>query len=163
MQPFLSINAGVGQILTVFLLSMTPVIELRGAIPVAAGFGFPWFETYVLCVIGNMIPVPFIMLFARAILKWLKRFELFRKIIEKIEHKVQNKSHKVLKYSVFGLFIFVMLPLPGTGAWTGALIASFLDMRFRYALPSIFCGVLVAGMIMTGISYGFLSFLSFLM
>lgn len=162
MHFFSNISASLWQILTVFLLSMLPIVELRGAIPVGASFGFPWFETFVISVVGNMIPVPFIILFSRGVFKWLKRTSFLKKVIEKIERKVENKSDKVLKYSVFGLFIFVMIPLPGTGAWTGALISSFLDIRLRYALVSIFAGVVVAGLIVTGVSYGFLSFLSFL-
>ena len=162
MLAFFNIDAGLWEILTVFFLSMTPIIELRGAIPVAAGLGFPWFEAYILCVIGNMIPIPFIMLFARAILKWLRRFPIFERPILWVERKVEKNKKKVLRYSAFGLVVFVMLPLPGTGAWTGALVASFLDMRFRMAIPSIFIGVLLAGLIMCGISYGFLGILDFL-
>jgi uncharacterized membrane protein len=162
MQFFSNISVSLWQILTVFLLSMAPIVELRGAIPVGATFGFPWFETFVISVVGNMIPTPFIILFSRGIFKWLKRTSFLRRFVEKIEKKIANKSDKVMKYSVFGLFIFVMIPLPGTGAWTGALISSFLDIRMRYALVSIFAGVVVAGLIVTGISYGFLSFLRFL-
>ena len=162
MQALFNLDAGLWEILSVFFLSLIPVFELRGAIPLAAGLGMPFPESYILCVIGNMIPVPFIMLFARAILKWLKRFPRFERLILWIEGKVEKNKRKILRYSTFGLIVFVMLPIPGTGAWTGALAATFLDMRFRTALPSIFIGVLISGLIMSGISYGFLGFLDFI-
>ncbi|MBQ1334706.1 MAG: small multi-drug export protein [Clostridia bacterium] len=162
MQDVLSFDAELWEILSVFLLSMIPVFELRGAIPLAAGLGMPFPESYILCVIGNMIPVPFIMLFARAILKWLKRFPKFERFILWIENKVEKNKGRILKYSVFGLIVFVMLPLPGTGAWTGALVATFLDMRLRTAIPCILIGVIISGLIMSGVSYGFLGFLDFI-
>jgi uncharacterized membrane protein len=162
MQDVLSFDAELWEILSVFLLSMIPVFELRGAIPLAAGLGMSFPESYILCVIGNMIPVPFIMLFARAILKWLKRFPKFERFILWIENKVEKNKGRILKYSVFGLIVFVMLPLPGTGAWTGALVATFLDMRLRTAIPCILIGVIISGLIMSGVSYGFLGFLDFI-
>ena len=162
MQDVLSFDAELWEILSVFLLSMIPVFELRGAIPLAAGLGMPFPESYILCVIGNMIPVPFIMLFARAILKWLKRFPKFERFILWIENKVEKNKGRILKYSVFGLIVFVMLPLPGTGAWTGALVATFLDMRLRTAIPCILIGGIISGLIMSGVSYGFLGFLDFI-
>ena len=162
MQDVLGFDAELWEILSVFLLSMIPVFELRGAIPLAAGLGMPFPESYILCVIGNMIPVPFIMLFARAILKWLKRFPKFERFILWIENKVEKNKGRILKYSVFGLIVFVMLPLPGTGAWTGALVATFLDMRLRTAIPCILIGVIISGLIMSGVSYGFLGFLDFI-
>ena len=162
MQALFNMDAGLWEILSVFFLSMIPVFELRGAIPLAAGLGMPFPESYIICVIGNMVPVPFIMLFARAIIKWLKRFPQFDRFILWIERKIEKNKAKILRFSVFGLIIFVMLPLPGTGAWTGALVATFLDMRLRTAIPSILIGVIISGLIMSGISYGFLSFLDFI-
>jgi uncharacterized membrane protein len=110
MQFFSNISVSLWQILTVFLLSMAPIVELRGAIPVGASFGFPWFETFVISVVGNMIPTPFIILFSRGIFKWLKRTSFLRRFVEKIEKKIANKSDKVMKYSVFGLFIYCYDP-----------------------------------------------------
>ena len=146
----------------VFFISMVPIIELRGAIPVGASLGLPWLNNLLLCIFGNMIPVPFILLFIRHILAWMKKTRLHR-VAEWVEEKGKKNFGKVMKYASLGLFVFVALPLPGTGAWTGALVAAMLDMRMKYALPSIFLGVVCAGIIMSLASYGFVSFLGFLM
>ena len=148
--------------LWVFFLSMGPVLELRAAIPVGATLGLEWVANYLICVIGNMIPVPFILLFIRHVLEWMKKVPHLNKIAIWVENKAQKNTPKVQKYASLGLLIFVALPLPGTGAWTGALVAAMLDMRMKYAIPSIFCGVLIAGLIMSLASYGLVSFLTFL-
>ena len=148
--------------LWVFFLSMVPVLELRAAIPVGATLGLEWVANYLICVIGNMIPVPFILLFIRHVLEWMKKVPHLNKIAISVENKAQKNTPKVQKYASLGLLIFVALPLPGTGAWTGALVAAMLDMRMKYAIPSIFCGVLIAGLIMSLASYGLVSFLTFL-
>ena len=148
--------------LWVFFLSMVPVLELRAAIPVGATLGLEWVANYLICVIGNMIPVPFILLFIRHVLEWMKKVPHLNKIAIWLENKAQKNTPKVQKYASLGLLIFVALPLPGTGAWTGALVAAMLDMRMKYAIPSIFCGVLIAGLIMSLASYGLVSFLTFL-
>ena len=141
---------------------MIPILELRAAIPFGAGLGLPWLECYLICVLGNMVPIPFILLFIRSILRWMKKIKHIDKVAAWIEKKAEKHSHKVMKYAFFGLLLFVGIPIPGTGAWTGALVAAMMDMRMKYALPAIFCGVLIAGFIMSGISYGFISFLGFL-
>ena len=148
--------------LYVFGMSMLPIVELRGSIPLGAGLGLPWHLNYMISVVGNFLPVPFILLFIRQILRWMQSIKHLAGIANWVEDKAHRCSNKVLKYASFGLFLFVAIPLPGTGAWTGALVASILDMRMKYALPSILCGVLIAGFIMSGISYGFLGFLQFL-
>ena len=148
--------------LWVFFLSMVPVLELRAAIPVGATLGLEWVANYLICVIGNMIPVPFILLFIRHVLEWMKKVPHLNKIAIWVENKAQKNTPKVQKYASLGHLIFVALPLPGTGAWTGALVAAMLDMRMKYAIPSIFCGVLIAGLIMSLASYGLVSFLTFL-
>lgn len=148
--------------LWVFFLSMVPVLELRAAIPVGATLGLEWVANYLICVIGNMIPVPIILLFVRHVLEWMKKVPHLDKIAVWVENKAQKNTPKVQKYASLGLLIFVALPLPGTGAWTGALVAAMLDMRMKYAIPSIFCGVLIAGLIMSLASYGLVSFLTFL-
>lgn len=148
--------------LWVFFLSMVPVLELRAAIPIGATLGLEWVANYLICVIGNMIPVPFILLFIRHVLEWMKKVPHLNKIAIWVESKAQKNTPKVQKYASLGLLIFVALPLPGTGAWTGALVAAMLDMRMKYAIPSIFCGVLIAGLIMSLASYGLVSFLTFL-
>lgn len=147
----------------IFFISMAPLIELRGAIPVAAALDMPWIESFIVSVIGNMIPVPFILLFIRKILAFMKTKKSLAPIANWILDRAAKRTDNVLKYEGLGLFLFVAIPLPGTGAWTGALVAALLDMRFKYALPSIFFGVVCAGFIMSGISYGFLGFLDFLM
>lgn len=147
--------------LFVFIWSMIPVFELRASIPIGASFNLPWVPVFLLSVLGNMVPVPFILLFIRKILNWMKNRPRLCKIAEWIENKAHKNTHKVLKYAALGLAIFVGIPLPGTGAWTGALVAAFLDMRMKYAIPSIFAGVIIAAFIMSGVSYGFLSFLNF--
>lgn len=141
---------------------MLPVIELRGSIPMGVIFELDWVPVFIISVIGNFLPVPFILLFIRKILRWMTGVPKLSKIALWIENKAHKNSEKVLKYASLGLFFFVAVPLPGTGAWTGALIASMLDMRMKYALPSIFGGVLAAGIIVSGVAYGFLGFLNFL-
>ncbi len=138
----------------VFLISMVPIIELRGAIPVGAVMGLPFWMNYLLCVVGNFLPVPFILLFIRKILDWMKGVKRLDKIALWLEAKAQKKSDKVKKGVAIGLFLFVAIPLPGTGAWTGSLVAALFDVRMRYALPAIFLGVCTAGLIMTLGSYG---------
>ncbi len=151
--------------LIVFLMSMVPIIELRGAIPYGLGFGLDPILTYALAIVGNCIPVPFILFFIKKILAWMQtsRIAFFRKVSLFLTEKAQKNFHKVQKYAVFGLYLFVAIPLPGTGAWTGGLIASLLDMKKRYAFLSIFLGVLTAGIIMSLITGGVLAGLSFLL
>ena len=142
----LSLNSGV----VVFLVSMLPIVELRGAIPLALLYYQmnPWLS-YLIAVLGNLIPVPFILLFIRPIMNWLKRTRAFSRFGNWLDQKAAKGSAKVKKYEMFGLFLFVAIPLPGTGAWTGSLIAAVMNMRMRDALPSIVAGVLTAGLIMT--------------
>lgn len=164
-------------ILIVFLCSMIPIIELRGAIPLGAGISevewiseifnissgdsLPWWLNYIICVIGNMLPVPFILLFIKSILNWMKRGpKLFAKIAAWLENKANKHSAKFQKSESVALMLFVGIPLPGTGAWTGSLIAALFGIRMKYSLPSIFAGVLLAGAIMTLASYGILGFLN---
>ena len=142
--------------LWVLFISMVPIIELRGAIPVGFALGLPLGLNYLLCVIGNFLPVPFILLFIRKILSWMKKVKRLDKIAIWLEEKAEKKSDKVMKGVASGLFLFVAIPLPGTGAWTGALVASLFDMRMRYALPAIFLGILAAGVIMSLLSSGVL-------
>ena len=150
--------------LCVFLISMLPIVELRGAIPIGAGLGLTWWVNYLLSVAGNLLPIPFILLFIRAILKWMKTvsFLKFDKIAEWVENKAHKHSGSIRKYGTLGLYLFVAIPIPGTGAWTGALIAALFDIRMKHALPAIFLGVLTAGALMVCASYGFIGFLNFL-
>lgn len=143
--------------LAVFFVSMVPLIELRGAIPIAFSLGLPTLPAYVLCVLGNMIPVPFIYFFARKILIWGadKRYigKFFTFCLEKGERAGQKLAHTAGRRGLFlALLLFVGIPLPGTGAWTGALGASFLNMGFKSTVFSVSLGVIIAGVIMAVVS-----------
>ena len=144
----------VGRHLCVFFCAMLPIIELRGAIPLGAGLGLPFYETLGLSLLGNMLPVPFILLFIRLILTGMKKVKGLSKIAEWLERKAEKNREKIEKYSFWGLFLFVAVPLPGTGAWTGSLVAALIHMDFKKALASVALGVLAAGIVMTLISYG---------
>ena len=137
------------KILITFLVSMIPVIELRGAIPSAIAMGIETWLACVLSIIGNMLPIPFILLFIRKIFEWMKRFEKLGKIATKLEERAEKKGGGVRKSELIGLCLFVAIPLPGTGAWTGALIAALMKMRLSRALPTIFAGVVIAGIAVT--------------
>ena len=138
--------------LWVFFLSMVPVLELRAAIPVGATLGLEWVANYLICVIGNMIPVPFILLFIRHVLEWMKKVPHLNKIAIWVENKAQKNTPKVQKYASLGLLIFVALPLPGTGAWTGTLAASILNMGLKKSTLACMGGVVLAGCIMGALS-----------
>jgi len=127
---------------------MLPIIELRGAIPLGFFMDIEPWVLFIITVIGNILPVPFIILCARPIVNFCLRTRFLRPVGNWMEEKVRKNSHKVLQYEIFGLFLFVAIPLPGTGAWTGALIATFLDLRLKNAVPSIIAGVMGAGIIM---------------
>ena len=146
------------------IISMIPFVELRGAIPVGVGFGMNPVEVFILCVIANCIPVPFIIFLIKPIFIWLKRFRTFEKIITKLEGLADKKSGKITayKYEMVGLMLFVGIPLPGTGAWSGALIAALLNMRIKHAFFAIVLGVILAGVLVTLISSGALAALKFL-
>ena len=151
----------VGKELCVFFCSMIPIIELRGAIPMGAAFnatlgGMPFWLTYILSVAGNMLPIPFILLFIKKMIKWMSasKVKFFNKVANFLLNKVEKKRDKIEKYSFWGVCLFVALPLPVTGAWTGSLVAAMIDMKFWKALLSCLLGVMIAGVIMTVVSYG---------
>ena len=144
----------IGKILCTFFIAMVPVIELRGALPIGVGLGLTPVTALIVSVLGNMVPVPFILLLIRKVLTWMHRFDKFDKIANKLEEKAARGGEKLVKYEMFGLFVLVAIPLPGTGAWTGALVAAIFDLRFRNALPMIFLGVVAAGLIVFSITYG---------
>lgn len=151
-------GADVGKYLATFIISMIPVIELRGAIPIGVSLGLSHAEAMGISIIGNMLPVPFIILFIRPIFRWMTRKSgKLARLAEKLEAKAEGKWDKIHRYQFFALTIFVAIPLPGTGAWSGALIAAVMNMRLRNALPSILLGVLIAGILVSGITYGFTS------
>ena len=142
-------------VLTTFLVSMVPVIELRGAIPIGTAHGLDLLTAALVSIAGNLVPVPFIILFIRRVLGWMKtRPGVLARTAEKIESSAAAKSEQVQKYAFWGLAAFVAVPLPGTGAWTGALIAAMLDMRLTRAFPSIALGVVGAALIISFVTYG---------
>lgn len=144
-----------GKILTTFLISMVPVIELRGAIPWATGMGLSPTIAIPVAMIGNLLPIPFIILFIKKIFAWMRKVSpKLNKVVDKMEAKAEKNKEKVLKYAFWGLALFVAIPLPGTGAWTGALVAAMLDMPLKKAFPSVVIGVLGAGIIVAFVSYG---------
>lgn len=142
--------------LIIFLISMMPIVELRGGMIAAKLLDIELLRAFVICFIGNIIPIPFILLFIRKIFEFLKKFSPTRKLVEKLESSSMRKSEKVKKGSKWGLLTFVAIPLPGTGGWTGALIAALLDMRIKTSFPVIALGVLIANLIMSAFSYGLL-------
>ena len=144
-----------GKCIFTMLVSMVPIIELRGGLPFGVALGLPYYLAFPAAVLGNLIPAPFIIVYIRRI------FELMRKylprlngLVDRLEQKAHLKGQKVQKYQYIGLWLFVAIPLPGTGAWTGALIAALLDMPLRKSIPSIFLGVVTAGLIMTFVTGG---------
>lgn len=143
--------------LTVFIISLLPIMELRGGMIAARLLEMDFLRAFIISYIGNMIPIPFIILFIKKIFEFLRRFKFFEKIITKLEAKTERNKDKVLRYKSWGLLIFVAIPLPGTGGWTGALMAALLDIPFKRALPIIAMGVFVAGLIMSFVTYGIFS------
>ncbi len=137
-----------------FFMAMAPVVELRGALPFGMACGLPVWAAYVAAVLGNLVPVPFIFLLIRRVFAWLKRFRWLRERVNALEHRAHLKGKTVRKYRLLGLVILVAVPLPGTGAWTGTLVADVLDIRMRTALPAICLGVLIAGGIVAAASCG---------
>ena len=143
-----------GKFLLTSLISMIPVVELRGALPIGIGMGLSPLHALAASVIGNMIPVPFIILLIRRIFAWLRTRPWWEKKISLLEARAHHKGELVRKYRVLGLFILVAIPLPGTGAWTGSLVAALLDIRMKHALPAILLGVIAAGLLVLMISLG---------
>ena len=153
---FINAFSGLDKNVVVFLISMFPLLELRGGMIAAAVFKMPYLQAMVLCLLGNMLPMPFILLFITKIFDALKKTKLFKPMVQKIENKAMGKSDKIQKYEFLGILLFVGIPLPGTGAWTGSLIAVLFGMKPKKSLLFIFLGVLTAGLIMSLLSFGVL-------
>ena len=147
--------------LIIFFISMLPILELRGGLIAAKLLGVEFVRAFIICYIGNIIPVPFILLFIRKIFQFLRDKKGFSKIIEKLEIRSMRKSEKVKRWRDWGLLAFVAIPLPGTGGWTGALIAALMDIRIKKSFPIIAIGILIAGIIMSVITYLVPSFFGF--
>ena len=152
-----ALSGSVSKEVIVFLISMIPILELRGALLVAGPIlGVKVSTAIPLCIIGNIIPVPFILLLITPIFNWLKQTKTFRPMVEKMEARALSKREQVGKYEFWGLVLFVGIPLPGTGAWTGSLLAALLGMKFKKAFPAVLLGIALASVIMSIVSYGLL-------
>ena len=144
-----------GEFCFTVLVSMIPVVELRGGIPFGVARGLPVWTAFLAAIIGNMLPVPFIIVYIRRIFQWMRRrLPWLNSLVDRMERKAHLKGRTVSKYKYLGLILFVAVPLPGTGAWTGSLAAAFLDMPLRKALPSVFVGVLIAGVAISMLTFG---------
>ncbi len=149
-----ALGGSVGKEAIVFIISMIPILELRGALLVAGPLlGVPVARAIPLCIIGNIIPVPFILLLITPVFNWMKGTKLFKPMVTKLESKAMSKSDQIEKYEFWGLVLFVGIPLPGTGAWTGSLIAALLGVKFKKAFPAVILGIFMATVIMWFISY----------
>lgn len=137
-----------------FLVSLFPVLEIRGGMIAARALNIDFIQAFIVCYLGNMIPIPFILLFIRKIFDLMRKVKCFAKIVDKLEAKADKKKDTIVKYQEWGLLLFVGIPLPGTGGWTGALIAALMDLRMKKCLPIIAIGVFIAGLIMSLITYG---------
>jgi len=147
-----------GKFITTFFISMVPIVELRLGLPYGIALGLDYPLALVAAVVGNMVPVPFIIIFIRSIFKWIRaNLPKLDSVITKLENKAHLKGETVKKYGPIALLLFVGIPLPGTGAWTGSLIAALLDLRFKNAVPCIALGVCLAAAIMTALTFGVIS------
>ena len=148
-------NSLPGKMLMTFFISMVPVIELRGAIPIATANGLNFWVAIMISIVGNLVPVPFIIIFIRKIFNWMSRkSNRLGRLVAKMEERAAKKSGTVEKYAFWGLVILVAIPLPGTGAWTGALVAAMLEMRLKKAFPAIALGVVIAAVIVAFVTFG---------
>ena len=144
----------VGEFCFTAMVSMIPVAELRLGIPFGVARGLPVWAAYLAAVVGNVLPVPFIVVYIRRIFLWMRRrLPWLNSLVDKLERKAHLKGKKVSKYQYLGLWLFVAIPLPGTGAWTGCLAAAFLDMRLKKAMPAVVLGVITAGCIMIALTH----------
>lgn len=137
----------------VFVISMVPILELRGGLVAAALLGIDYIKAVVICIIGNIIPIPFILLLINKIFDFMKKHNICKNLVLKLEEKAMGKSDKIQKYEFLGLLLFVGIPLPGTGAWTGSLIAALMGIKMKKSVPAIFSGLILATIIMSVITY----------
>ena len=150
---FVETLSGIPKDIVCFIISMVPILELRGGMIAAALFGLPWLRALIFCILGNMLPMPFVLLLITKIFDLLKKTKAFRPMVEKLEKRAMGKKDKIEKYEFWGLVLFVGIPLPGTGGWTGSLVAAMLGVKFRKAFPAVILGILLAATIMSLVSY----------
>ena len=143
-----------GKCIFTMLVSMLPIIELRGGLPFGVALGLPYYLAFPFAVIGNLIPAPFIIVYIRRVFVLMRKYiPRLNSLVDKLETKAHLKGEQMQKYERFGLWLFVAIPLPGTGVWTGSLAAAFLGMRLKYAMPAVVLGVLTAGTIMLTLTH----------
>ncbi len=143
-----------GKVVFTMLVSMIPIVELRGGLPFGVALGLPYYLAFPAAVIGNIIPAPFIIVYIRKIFALMRRYmPRLDGLVDRLERKAHLKGEKMVKYEAVGLWLFVAIPLPGTGAWTGSLAAAFLDIRLKKAMPAVVMGVLTAGCIMLALTH----------
>ncbi len=160
-QSFIGLFSGLtsmphGKELIIFIISLMPILELRGGLIAAALLGLDIVPSFIICLIGNLLPLPFILWFITPIFDWLKRKTKLKGFVERIENKALSKKDKIEKAQFWGLLFFVGIPLPGTGGWTGSLIAALIGMDKKKALLADFIGVILAGLIVGTLSFGLL-------
>lgn len=143
-----------------FIISMVPILELRGGLLAASLLDVDILTAIPLCIVGNIIPIPFILWFITPLFNWMKKTKLFRPMVEKLEARAMKKKDSIEKSYFWGLALFVGIPLPGTGAWTGGLIAAMLDIPKKKSIPAILVGIAIATVIMSIISYGLLDYIT---
>lgn len=145
-----------GKTITIFIVSLLPIIELRGGLIAAAILKVSFVKAFIICFIGNLIPIPFILWFIRIVLNWMRKVKLFKNFVIWLDKKVEKKKGQIEKFGFWGIVAFVGIPLPGTGAWTGSLIAAMLDMDKKKSFLACMLGIFIAGVIMSILSYGIL-------
>ncbi len=155
-ESLVNLFSGLGKEVIVFIISMLPLLELRGGLLAATILNLDFLPAYIISIIGNTLPIPIVLLFLDKILNWLKKFKITEKFVNKIINKILSKKDQIEKYGYIGLMIFVGIPLPGTGAWTGAGLAVLLNMDKKKSFIYIMLGIILASIIMSLISYGIL-------
>lgn len=155
-QSLTELLGGLGKEVIVFIISMLPILELRGGLIASALLGVDFLPGYLFSIIGNVLPIPIVLLFIEKIFDFLKKFKSTKKIVNRIEKKIMSKKEQIEKYGYWGLLLFVGIPLPGTGAWTGSALAVFLHLDKKKSFIYIILGVILASIIMSILSYGIL-------
>lgn len=155
-QSLINLFGGLGKEIIVFIISMLPILELRGGLIAASLLNVDFLEGYLFSIIGNILPIPIVLLFLEKILSFLKKFKITKKLVIKIEDKILSKKEQIEKYGYLGLLLFVGIPLPGTGAWTGSALAVLLNLNRKKSFIYILLGIILASIIMSIFSYGIL-------
>lgn len=152
----ISLFHGINKDIVIFIISLMPILELRGGLLAATLLKIPYIRALLICVVGNILPIPFVLLFLEMIFKWMEKWSVTKKIVKWLEKKGNSKRSQIDKYGYLGLILFVGIPLPGTGAWTGSLVAILLGLDKKKSFICILIGVMLAAFIMSILSYGIL-------